>query len=298
MSSGEVAIGCDGGLFTGTANQSPKELQRKSTVSGTPLWVKTWGGYLAVATSQRVYLRNPDDKWWWEWSSAGEHRDCSHSDHDYAGGAVEFIATVGAFDPAYAGGGGGLWLGSEFGLQVWDLRSGELRRFGRDEGLPTSNVTVLLPVVAGRAPCGQDGAAKDCCCVWVGTTKGAVRKSGTGGDGKGGDGKGKGGLGSQQWTYLRGRRWLLAGDEVTALVALGGGTMLVATNAAVNLLTGHTFTLEKKAMHYQNVVMAAGGRHSRYGYASACGLRVPVVGPNTQNSIDKSSAICLLLFQV
>jgi hypothetical protein len=48
------------------------------------------------------------------------------------------------------------------------------------------------------------------------------------------------------------------------MAALGSGTMLVATKEGVSLLQGKTYTLEKKAAHYQAM---AHPRHSRYGYS-------------------------------
>jgi hypothetical protein len=257
-SSGEIALSCGDGLFLGTADATaPKALTRESAVDGGAIWVAAWAGRIAVATKDRVYLREPSGSWWWEWSSYGEHRNCSHSDHDYAGGAVEFVATVGAFDPGY-GAAGGLWLGSEYGLQVWCLGTGELQRIGRTEGLPSPNITVLRPAVDGDAPCGQLGPTADCCCLWTGTAHGAARLTSTAG-------------GSSSWRYIRGRRWLPT-DEITAMATLGEGRMLVATTGGISILEGRPYTLAQKAKHYQ---AKAYPRHSRYGYSSDCGLAEP-----------------------
>jgi ligand-binding sensor domain-containing protein len=259
MTSGAIAISCAGGLFLGTADATtPKELKREPTVDGAALWVAVWGVQVAVATADRVYLRQPDGSWWWEWSSAGEHRNCSHSDHDYAGGAVEFTATVGAFDPSYSTS-GGLWLGSEYGLQVWDLATGELRRVGRIEGLPSPNITVLLPSPAGSAPCGQAAPASSEPCLWMGTVRGIARHR---------EEESKGER-HHRWTYLRRKRWL-PGDDVTAMASLGGGRLLVATADGVSVLEGQAYTLAQKADQYQAMVSP---RHSRYGYVSECGLK-------------------------
>ena len=199
------------------------------------------GGAAFAATADRVYVRaTVASKWRHEWVSYGDGAVCGGA---FRGGAIESNVTAAVFDAD----GGALWLGGDRGLQLWDMQSYELQRYGRTEGLPQGNVTALA--IDG------DGA------LWVGTAAGLVRRARDG-----------------SWRYLEGQRWLL-GDGVGALAALstpydeGEAKVIVTTlGGGLSVLRGEFWTLERKAAHYFGMISP---RHDRYGYVGDVGLNTP-----------------------
>jgi len=185
-------------------------------------------------------MRDPGGSWFWEWISAGDGRTCSGV---FYGGAVEGNITAMVFD-LDSGTSGLLWLGGHLGLQSWDLSTGELRRFGRIEGLPYANITAMSVVQNGT------GAG-----LWVGTAHGALRYMHE----------------SERWRYYEGGRYL-AGDDVSTVLATSRGVLIGAVSGGMTILETRVWTLAEKARHYQGLISP---RHDRYGYVAECGLSIP-----------------------
>ena len=282
--SNELVVGCAAGLYTGMASAAhPAPLASTAAVGGAPvLWSGAWSGYVGASTLDRMFVRSPSGAWWWEWASddgtaggANGPSDCG----DASGGSVEFPVTVGAFDAAY-GDGGGLWIGSSRGLQAWDLASGALRRYGRVDGVPETNVTALLVPSLDDAPCGlataagrgsvEEGAPA-VSCLWVGTAHGLARRLGPAASAGAYPPAPDDGV--DKWRYYRGRRYVLS-DGVSALASLGGGRLLVASAQGVTVLEGQRYTLKKKAEKFQAMVEP---RHDRHGYVGDCSMAQPGV---------------------
>jgi len=258
-STGFIAIGCSSGLLTGVAApSSPRPLAREASVPAAVIKTAGWGGHLVAVTADRLHWRGPDGAWWMEWISSGDASVCTHSDADYAGGAVEGVPTALAFDGAAQQ----LYLGHDRGLQVLDLQTSALRRFDPIvDGLPVTNVSSACLAVVEGAAAGDGGG------VWLGTEDGLARlPSSPTTQGLGG------GVGASAWQFYGGRRWLPS-DGVSALVALrtpsGGARLLAATSGGLAVLEPQPWTLARKAAHYQAMVSP---RHDRYGFVTDCGL--------------------------
>ena len=108
--SNELVVACAAGLFIGKADEaSPAPLASTPAIGAAPvLWAGAWSGYVGASTADRMFVRAPTGAWWWEWASddgtadGGDGRVNGPSDcGDASGGAVEFVVTSGAFDPAY-----------------------------------------------------------------------------------------------------------------------------------------------------------------------------------------------------
>ena len=263
---GELAVGCAAGLFTGVASRTAAPaLSREAAVGDhAVLWAGGGaGGHVAAATADRLHWRRPGgDDWWWEWISSGDAGTCADGGmgDPYSGGSVEAVPVAGAFDGGF-GAAGGLWLGHARGLQVMDLGSGALQRFGPlVDGLPLANISALAPAGAGASA-----------HLWVGTAQGGLaRRSAADGS----------------WRYYGGKRWLPA-DGVGAVVALPPPPqqegapqstapepplLLAASAGGLTALEAQSWTLQRKAAHYQAMISP---RHDRYGYVADCATSPP-----------------------
>ncbi len=120
--------------------------------------------------------------------------------------------------------GDALWLATDRGLAV--LRGMSLTTVRGEDGLPFEDTTCLAR-----------GFTND---VWIGTTRGAIRKQGSGFD------------------YFAGRRWLPS-DKVNGIaVHPTRKTVFVATDGGLGILEFHPYTLAKKADYYEHYLEAWG----------------------------------------
>ncbi len=108
-----------------------------------------------------------------------------------------------------------LFLATDRG--VAELRGMSLTTFGGAQGLPYEDTTCLAR-----------GFTND---LWMGTTRGAIRKVGA------------------QFHYFAGQRWL-PGDRVNA-IAVHGRTVWIATDRGLGVIDYVPFTLAKKAAYYE-----------------------------------------------
>lgn len=86
--------------------------------------------------------------------------------------------------------------------------------------------------------------------LWVGTSHGAARYDST----------------TRAWQYFYLQRYLPGNSQVTAL-ATGSGVTVVATDGGLALLEAQSWTLEKKAAHFEDIL----ARHNRVGESSSSG---------------------------
>eukprot|EP00939_MAST-03C_sp_MAST-3C-sp1_P001762 g1762.t1 len=145
---------------------------------------------------------------------------------------------------------GVLYIGTESGLNTFNLQTGFFGRVGADQGLPQANITTTI------------SDTEDENRLWIGTTSGLVIWN------RGADG------GSFQ--FLNGSRWLAGSPSSSAfhISSLAPGTeahtivAVVAPNdGGVTWLNVQNWTLRMKANHYERILRE---RHDRHGLASEC----------------------------
>ncbi len=115
-----------------------------------------------------------------------------------------------------------LYFATDRGLGV--LRGMSLATIRGADGLPFEDLTCLAP--------GFDGD------LWIGTSHGAIRKTGS------------------EYHYFAGERWL-PGNHVYA-IAVSGRDVLLATDRGLAIIRYHPMTLEAKAAHYERQIEAWG----------------------------------------
>eukprot|EP00824_Muranothrix_gubernata_P012983 TRINITY_DN27252_c0_g1_i1.p1 TRINITY_DN27252_c0_g1~~TRINITY_DN27252_c0_g1_i1.p1 ORF type:complete len:818 (+),score=150.33 TRINITY_DN27252_c0_g1_i1:348-2456(+) len=146
------------------------------------------------------------------------------------GGDVDANVTALAFDHH-----GDLWIGTPIRVQVLSIDTLAIIPLGGRQGLPYGNIT-----------CASSGAAYGG-DMWLGTKHGVIRHQTS-------DPR------ALSWNYFNGPRWI-PGYNVSDVLRLSGGA-LVGTEAGITFLAITTWTLAKKARHYQSIIYP---RHDRYG---------------------------------
>ncbi len=118
--------------------------------------------------------------------------------------------------------GGAIYIATDRGLGV--LRGMSLTASRGEDGLPFEDTTCLAA--------GFDGD------LWIGTSRGAIRKTGG------------------EFRYFAGRRWLP--DERVQAMAIGPRTAYIATDRGLGIIDHEPFTLAKKAAYYERHLEAWG----------------------------------------
>jgi len=121
-----------------------------------------------------------------------------------------------------------LFISTDRGLAR--LRGAAMSTLSGDDGLPYENTTVL-----------RKGFADD---MWIGTTRGAVRKT------------------ADEWQYFGAEHWL-PGDNVHD-IAVGQRDVYIGTDAGIGIISYKPFTLQKKAAFYERHIKEWG--HQRLGF--------------------------------
>lgn len=122
-----------------------------------------------------------------------------------------------------------LYVSTDRGLGV--LRGAALTVLQGKDGLPYENTTCLEK--------GFDGDD-----VWIGTTKGAIRKL------------------KDEWQYFAADHWL-PGDNVNG-IAVGDNIVYIATDKGIGIIKYEPYTLQKKAAYYERHLEEWG--HKRMGF--------------------------------
>ena len=121
-----------------------------------------------------------------------------------------------------------LYFATDRGVAV--LRGAALTTIAGPDGLPFEDATCLTP-----------GASRD---LWIGTTRGAVRKMG------------------RAYQYFGADHWL-PGEHVHE-IAVDGSQVLIATDKGIGVIRYEPFTLRKKAEYFLRSVQQGG--HQRLGF--------------------------------
>jgi hypothetical protein len=195
-----------------------------------------------------------------------------------AGGAVDDAITALAYDAE-----GALYIGTPTCLNVrWP--NATFSRFDGDEGLPFANITAIV-IATAVTPNGivrrhamdakNHSVDTPVTQVWLGTTKGVVVLHG---------GAIAGGMLYGRASYHYGPRWH-AGKRVQSMAAIapaaaavvhgaavetGGETVVLLTDEGLTLLEQQSWTLGKKAAHYEALFPT--GHYTRHNLVSGCDL--------------------------
>jgi len=121
-----------------------------------------------------------------------------------------------------------LYISTDRGLS--ELRGASLRNFKGEDGLPVENTTCLAK-----------GFEND---IWIGTTRGAVRKIGN------------------EWQYFGADHWLP--NNVVNDIAVSDQKVYIATEGGLGIISYEPYTLRKKASFYERHLDEWG--HKRLGF--------------------------------
>lgn len=127
-----------------------------------------------------------------------------------------------------------LYLGTDSALNI-QTADGVVLRYSGLEGLPYNQSTAMALTADGQQ-------------LWLGTKRGAARWD----------------IKANNWRYFYGPRYLPGTSIVTAIAVLNSDCVVVATDGGVAFLTSQSWTLAKKAAHYEEILQ----RHNRHGMVS------------------------------
>ena len=187
-------------------------------------------GLLVVTTSERVYFYD-GNVWWFEWVSVWGKS---------LGGVVDSPPLSLTFVPT-----GELFIGTNVSLNILHINY-TFTRIGPLQSLPYypvrtlhySPINVEYPAPTEKPPKADHTPEPSLGVVWVGTNKGYAVYD----------------IGSSRFTsYHYGPRWH-PGKEVRGAASVDGDITVLLTDMGVAVVRPESWTLAKKAKHYQNML--------------------------------------------